>query len=203
MLEQPDIDSLIRRERMLRLKYQEIGLRDRPDEDLQPKLYAEDRAQRRAACREWWESVALLLKGHIQETRYAPNAPGEALQTLMHLANDLSKGAIREPIEDARADRGTQAMPYGQERDIAFAVAYLLAVQDGRIADQTPVARVRKMYGGVSKTAVMKWRADAERYLTFFPAFADMSEDRLLAAMEVAGKRYADNTARVNRKAGN
>jgi hypothetical protein len=108
------------------------------------------------ALREWWASVANILRAMGKPNAARIDLASELFLILGDMAQYLAKGQIPELISDVRS-RGRTAPGPREERHIRVAVTYRRAVEQGLICDRQPVQTIMKRYGLRDRRAVQQW----------------------------------------------
>ncbi len=136
------------------------------EHELRTKLYElrqdesdAGKKSRGKASREWFAQVHKVLDQWIRtptETRLPYRPPDEVLIILCNIADDLSRGLLREPLTDI-IEHGRNPMDQVEENDIGYATAYLQAVEDGKINDRSPVKTITDAYG-VKRQTAQRWK---------------------------------------------
>lgn len=118
-----------------------------------------DKKARRELAREWFAQTSQIMKTCAQESRDGQLRlipPVEVFAVFAGLADDLSRGLLREPFTDVTAP-GRPPVSAREQQDLGYATAYLQAVERGHIADETPIKTIAEAYG-VRRQTVQGWK---------------------------------------------
>ncbi len=146
-------------------------------------------AAQKDKIRSLWRQRAVILR-KLAEADASPipvSNPllADSLLRLSLVCEDLSRGIVPASVELAR--KGGRPLKLGERHDIAKAIYFLMAVEDGHIQCQSPIQTVAVMFA-VSKQAVRGWRKRADDICEGVPK---PHPNMIEAAMRNAGKRYS------------
>ena len=114
--------------------------------------------EKKRAVREWWSLVNgvlwMFVRTRAQHDCELTPFPAYTLGRLANIAEEISNGNIPSFVMDAR--KGGRALWRSERHHIAFGIAYIEAVREGKIADPSPNKTVRQAYNVTAK-AVQNW----------------------------------------------
>jgi hypothetical protein len=146
---------------------------------------------------DWWKAIELALTMYrlaLADERTLTPPPLDILANCSNVAGYLAVGQIPKTVADA-ASEGRRPPGPTEQRDIGFAVAYMLAAsRDGImhfgeriiIADETPIKTVCEAFG-VKRSTAQGWKQKVKpAFLGLGPINGKILESR----MRQAGGRY-------------
>lgn len=126
----------------------------------QPQSHEKASARHREALRAYWrlEARALRLMIICQNKfgKLPTPFPATLLMNMSSVCDFLGGGTIPRCIEDAKSEGGRPLLP-SERKDIARAVHFLIAVEEGVVSCRSPVQTVAECFN-VTKQTVRNWR---------------------------------------------
>ena len=138
-------------------------------------------------CREWWGAMEALLEQTAQAFRPSKGA----LIQLSQLAGYLAVGTISPLIELARS-RGNRKAGPRKRSHLGWAVAYVRAAKEGRVADARHTKTIAKSFG-VTERTVQKWAA----HIAPPSGSKDMRGEQIKEEMENAARAYPGHSKKT------
>jgi hypothetical protein len=136
----------VEKERELRMELFEIGENG-------------PREKQRTAARKWFAHVSGMLRDCANASRSGKltiTPPAELWAVLAGFTGDLGRGIVSE-VFTVVGSQGGSRRSQTEERHIAYATAYLHAVDNKAIEDEAPVKTIMKLYG-VARQTVYDWK---------------------------------------------
>lgn len=105
--------------------------------------------------REWYGLASHILATYAAGLSHHHTPPTEVLLVMAGMTDYLSRGIIPEAVTVVQS-KGRKRIGSLEERHIGYATAYMHAVRDGVIDDDTPVATICRAYG-VQRQTAQRW----------------------------------------------
>lgn len=151
-----------------------------------------------SALKQWWFSVhrALLFYTRTQAGGGLPIEPfpAQLMLRLSRISHDLGHGDVSELITDLQKGGGRNSKGWTEREDIANAIFYIKACQEGVIKNRAFNQTVSDAFN-VTKRTVQRWCENADDYCAAF------SSARSAKVIEERMRRSAERYSRYGRGA--
>ncbi len=147
--------------------------------------------EKKDAVREWWRLVNgilwMFVRTRAQHNHELQPFPAYTLGRLANIAEEISNGNVPSLISDAR--KGGRALWRAERHHIAYGIAYIEAVREGKIIDKSPNKTVRQAYNVTAK-AVQNWMKRRDEFCVGVP-FKHLTPSQLQEKMVECAEVYA------------